>query len=80
MSENERLAMKIERCEDIVMQERAARLAAESRAARLLTAMKHLLKAFLMLHRACGTGSAEQWPEVEDARAAIAADAKTGGE
>ena len=35
MSENERLAMKIERCEDIVMQERAARLAAESRAARL---------------------------------------------
>ena len=48
--------------------------AAESRAARLLTALKHLLKAFLMLHRACGTGSAEQWPEVEDARAAIAAE------
>ena len=49
-------------------------LAAESRAARLLTALKQLLKAFLMLHRACGTGSAEQWPEVEDARAAIAAE------
>ena len=48
--------------------------AAESRAARLLTALKHILKAFLMLHRACGTGSAEQWPEVEDARAAIAAE------
>ena len=42
MSENERLAMKIERCEDIVMQERAARLAAESRAARLLTVIKEI--------------------------------------
>ena len=48
--------------------------AAESRAARLLTALKHLLKAFLGLHRAYGTGSAAQWPEVEDARAAIAAE------
>jgi len=46
--------------------------AAESRAERLLTVMQHLLKAFLTLHRACGTGSAEQWPEVEDARAALA--------
>ena len=42
MSENERLAMKIERCEDIVMQERAARLAAESRAARLLAALREI--------------------------------------
>ena len=46
--------------------------AAESRAERLLTVMQHLLKAFLTLHRAYGTGSAEQWPEVEDARAALA--------
>ncbi len=42
MSENERLAMKIERCEDIVMQERAARLAAESRAARLEAALREI--------------------------------------
>lgn len=54
--------------------ETRTRYAAESRAARLREALEHLLKAFLMLHRACGTGSAEQWPEVEDARAALAAE------
>ena len=56
----------------VVAELRSQLAAAESRAERLLTVMQHLLKAFLTLHRACGTGSAEQWPEVEDARAALA--------
>ena len=42
----------------VVAELRSQLAAAESRAERLLTVMQHLLKAFLTLHRACGTGSA----------------------
>ena len=44
----------------------------ESRLSRAVEALRVLLAAFLVLHRAYGTGDAEQWPEVQIARAVLA--------
>lgn len=46
--------------------------AAESRAERLAEAMRELLAAFVCLHNAASTGDAEQWVEVQAARAVLA--------